>query len=527
MLEARRGTRRLFYFIHRYSALVLGYLALVVFFTGAVAVYAHELGGWAVRNVPEGGVSAFAEAGHLDRAVERAAERIDPERRGRIFVRGEQEGYVSLVVLPEEESEQPALTQRFAPGSAAPTFERTPVRSEAFRDVPPEESLERFLLDLHIRLLIDGNAGILLTALAGFVLLLLLATGVYVHWPSRRRLVSRPRTEDGRRLLGDVHTLAGFWSLPFTAVLGFTGTFFSLAGSVVIPVFAFLVFGGSAEDAIGALQPPTTVEARETVAPLGRVVRDAEVRSGSPVTRIDIERTEEGDGLLVTVNVGESGWTFTNEQFVYDGHDGRFLREGGDIGSSPSFATFLLQLIGALHFGTLAGASTKLLWFVLGLLTCVLAGTGFALWATRARKRDPNRGERPLAMVTGATAALPLATAALILCWAAALALGAQARGFMAAGFFLTLVAGTTLGAVKPALFTLRFLLVAAAAAFAACPLAGWWATGTAPTLGGTTGSVDLAFTFVAAGLFVAASRTRQLDGRIAVAVRLRRGDAA
>lgn len=385
-----------------------------------------------------------------------------------------------------------------------------------FLDVPPPEALERFLLDLHIRLLMPGRLGLWVTGLAGFALLLLLTTGLYVHWPNRKRALEAPRRDGARKLLADLHTLLGVWSVPFTAALGFTGAFFSLAGSLLIPLFAFVALGGDIDAIEAAVRPRAHVEVAETVAPLAPVIEDAVARSGSAVERVEILRAAEGGGLQVTVHVADPGWAFSRRAFLYDGHRGTFLRETPGLGSAPSVGTFLLRLIGALHFGTLAGLTTKVVWFLLGLVTCALAGTGFALWAVREGRARPRFGERALGVVAAASAGLPLAVALSVLAWSTTVALGGPPRAAMTWAFCGGLLLSGMSGLRFTPALALRLVLLASALAYLTLPVAGWWAVGSASLAAPSAVAVDLGF--LLAGVLLASAGLgfrgrRQADG--------------
>lgn len=506
-------TRRSFYLIHRWTGLVVGYLALLVFFTGVVAVFSHELADWAERDQPHHDLAELAASGQLDRILETTRAELDPDAESTIQIRAHGRGYVHVSVTRDGEHDGPqAQLRRVDPSDGRIVTHVAGESPDAFfANVTAREALERFLLDLHIRLLMPGQLGLWVTGIAGFALMLLLGTGVYVHWPSRRRVLEAPRRDNERKLLGDLHTSLGFWSVPFTALLGFTGAFFSLAGSLLIPLFAYAAYGGDVEQLAAAVRAPLEVPAADELAPLRVSLADAHERAGMPIDRIRLEHGGDDHGYALMVSTGEPGWGMSYRRFVYDAQTGEFARESPGIGAEPTFATTLLQLVGVLHFGTLAGFSTKLLWFLLGLLTCVLAGTGFALWAVRDRKKNPGRGDRALGAVSAASVAMPLAIAVVIHVWAVSLQVGFEPKAVLGWAFFGTLVVAAGVGASLPPWTAMRGLLGISALAFAALPLAGWWAIGVSPEVAHEAVAVDVGFVATAALLAVLAFRIGRL----------------
>ncbi len=103
----------------------------------------------------------------------------------------------------------------------------------------PTEALGRFLVDLHVQLLIPEPVGLYATGVVGVGLLVLLVTEVVGAPAVLPGGFSGPLASWRRRLLRDLHTVTGV-AVPYGAVLAFTGAFFSFGDAVVLPALASL-----------------------------------------------------------------------------------------------------------------------------------------------------------------------------------------------------------------------------------------------------------------------------------------------
>jgi len=138
---------------------------------------------------------------------------------------------------------------------------------------------------------------------------------------------------------------------------------------------------------------------------------------------------------------------------LYDGHTGAFMERLPSFGTKPSMGAWLVDLVGQLHFGTLFGNVTKILWTVFGLLTSALVSAGLFVYLVRQKSVDgtPIRLVRAMAVVL--SSGLPLLTAICTAAWAVSMVIGAAEPVF---AMTLTFVAGLALLLVLGALAPLK-----------------------------------------------------------------------
>ena len=371
--------------IHGWSAVVLGLLLYAVIATGAVAVFSGEIGRWsagAARSAP-------ALEGPIDRTVRQLAAEVDPAYLHDIGIwAGEGRDLVvnfhDHKFNPESGFEEDFGTIFRVDGRTGEVHERHDGFIWEKAENYEESALRHFLVDLHVQLYMPSPWGLIVTGILGLMMMAAVVSGVLMHRHVIRDLFVAERP--GRRLVSarDRHVLAASWGIPFAFLLAFTGSFFSFAGSVGLPLVALTAFGGDEEKMIETLYEPPVPE-NATPAPLASldyVVADSVARAGSPTTYVGISNYGRADARIhVWHDPTDGGLLYVDN--VYEGPTRAFIERGAPIGTAPSMGGALYGLMYPLHFGHFAGTLSKVVWGALGVAMCFVILSGFHLWARR------------------------------------------------------------------------------------------------------------------------------------------------
>ncbi|WP_158240729.1 PepSY-associated TM helix domain-containing protein [Telmatospirillum siberiense] len=194
----------------------------------------------------------------------------------------------------------------------------------------------------------------------------------YITWP-------KLRFRQGARLFwGDLHRLAGAWSLWFIIIIAVTGLWFLVRGVMYdlhVPV------GMEAPDI-----PRREVPSRKAGEPLPEIDIDgalAAVRTARPETRpLAVILPEHARGTISVYSrsafplLAEEAWVHP-----YSG-DVLMVRDWRNARTSEVIST----LNASLHFGNFAGLPVKLVWTFFGALLSTLVATGTVIGARRAAK---------------------------------------------------------------------------------------------------------------------------------------------
>lgn len=320
---AARPRRSVWWVVHHWAGLKLGLLLSFVLATGTLATVANEID-WlatpAMRVWPRD--AAMASWGRLYAAASVPGATVE-ELRAPIEI-----GFAVRATIRTGEGERRLV--HIDPWTAQ------------VQGIGPSETFQDVVRDLHRELMLPGWIGIPLVGLLSIPLLATLVTAFKVHkkwwrgfarWPRPMR----DRRREMRRYVGDLHRLAGLWSLGFLALVGATGLWY-LAER----------FGAEAP----AIEPPAIDKGRSRQAP-GANELDAMIavaRAASPgfivrgVTIADGIVTIEGQtGSVLVRDRASAAWFAVEDQRL--------------LGRTASAAMSAHQRIGEaadpLHFGTL------------------------------------------------------------------------------------------------------------------------------------------------------------------------------
>jgi uncharacterized iron-regulated membrane protein len=234
-------------------------------------------------------------------------------------------------------------------------------------------SLQDAMRALHYYLFVPGDVGFYLVTSLGFVLLASMITGLIVYKKFWRGFFTRPRlTRNLRTAMGDLHRLAGLWSLWFVAVIALTSVYY---------FFEWKWLDWERETPQVAVPQPFSAA---TSAQIERWVDLA--RTAKPGFRITAIHLPYGETEPAVV---QGHW---QAALVRERADAVYIDPARDrvIGlrsaHEMSVTERTVHTVDPLHFGTFGGLTTKLLWAVFGLILTGMAVSGAIIYAVRTRK---------------------------------------------------------------------------------------------------------------------------------------------
>ncbi|QEC51840.1 putative iron-regulated membrane protein [Anseongella ginsenosidimutans] len=262
--------------------------------------------------------------------------------------------------------------------------------------------MAEFLYRLHFLAQLNGVVpfrlgypfGYIIAGLVSFLFLFALITGLLVHWD---KLVSnfflfRPWSKL-KTIWTDLHTVLGVIGFPYQFVFAFTGIILITNIAFIAP-FTHLLYGDNPDKVYEDLGYTAATEAEYLNKPLEQV----------PDIRQFIGKTEEmwPDAFikLVTVkNYGDQGMQLAIQAdadhrksfagtgvMVYDLHTGEVLQQKSPYGQA-TYVNGLRSLIYRLHFGDYGGYFLKVIYFIMGIMGCLVIVSGILIWLVA---RDKN-----------------------------------------------------------------------------------------------------------------------------------------
>lgn len=383
----KKSNSKLWFLVHSWLALPIWFFVLIVCFTGMLAVVSQEIVWLANADVraskPDDDSQRLSYQQVLD-----AMHKAEPDLAVRFFSQPDGSHFAL----------QASVTR--ADGTNALLYVNP--YTGAIQGQRPDFDFEAFTRALHGWWLVPFTNGYswgwYLVSLLGLPMLASLVTGLVVYKKFWRGFFKPVRTGHGRRIFwGDLHRLAGVWSIWFIAVISITGTWFLIQAIL-----------GDNHVTISS-EPVTPVIARQQV---------PQTSDGSPAPRIDLDEaariaTQAVPGLDVSFislpatayshySMGGRGWYplmfQTAEVNPYTRNvDAQFLL--GD----RSALEFVTESMRPLHTGDFGGLAIKLIWFFFGLVLTLMVFSGLLIWTkrtTQATRAALKRGERPARPIT-------------------------------------------------------------------------------------------------------------------------------
>lgn len=383
--QTKKSKSRLWFLVHSWLALPIWFFVLIVCFTGMLAVVSQEIVWLAnpdVRaNEPHDDARRLSYQQVLD-----ALHQAEPD--------------MAVRFLSQPDGSHFALKAAVTyPDGTAPTLYVNPYTG-AIQGRMPDFNFEAFTRALHGWWLVPFTNGYswgwYLVSLLGLPMLASLVTGLVVYKKFWKGFFKLPRRSQGSRIFwGDLHRLAGLWSIWFIAVISITGTWFLIQAIL-----------GDNHVSLSS-EPVVPVIAREQV---------PRTTDGSPAPRIDLDEAariaqQAIPGLEISfitlpgtayshISLGGRGWYplmfQTAEVNPYTRNvDSQFLL--GD----RSALEFVTESMRPLHTGDFGGLAIKLVWAFFGLILTLMVFSGLLIWtkrtaqATAAALKRSERGAHP------------------------------------------------------------------------------------------------------------------------------------
>lgn len=252
-------------------------------------------------------------------------------------------------------------------------------------------TLVPFIYELHESLLIDKPGQTIVGFLALF-LLVSIGTGLYLWWPSLRRLRQALSFKPGLSVIRwhyDVHKLSGLYSAVVLAVLAFTGVYLEFTEYVVPLVRTFSSVQEFPKKGDLRSSPPApgapALSAEQAVARAREIVPDGELKF------LSVPDHPDGVFRIGLRQPGEVRESSGQSQVWLDQHSGAVLhvRDWRNFTAGDTFVAWLFPL----HNGEAFGLLGRWIVCVSGLIPLVLYVTGIRMWwlKRRAHRRQRTR----------------------------------------------------------------------------------------------------------------------------------------
>ena len=371
--NTRRQWRRVWLNIHLYIGLSIGLVFVLAGLSGSALVFYVELDEYLN---PELQITDHANTWQPYETWLQALNQAHPERQGawRIELPRNDASMVTARYYKPKETEH----LHFAPYMVSINPYTAQIANSRFWG----QYFMTWLYDLHYTLLLD-KTGKTIMGIIGFIVLILLITGVYLWLPAKhkwRNAFTLKRHTSMARLIFDLHKLNGIYGLLFLLLLTLTGILLELPDTF--------------NPLINQLSPLSeTPKVHSITQQNKRISVDKAVEiavNHYPSTQLRwIETPNGADGVyrIMLYQQGEPSQRFPKTMLWIEQYTGQILaiKDPKQQSASDTFITWLHPL----HSGEIAGLTGRWIIFISGLLPFMLYITGFIRW--RQKQAVKNR----------------------------------------------------------------------------------------------------------------------------------------
>ena len=370
---ATKQVRNLAFYLHRYLGLVLGLLLILIGITGSLLIFEREIENFSISR-QFGNVIPQEQIVSLDRVAENA-QTTYPDW--------------DIEYIKWSQNPQKPLTLRMVVRDVNPYVYLDgehqvfigPYTGKVLGDRVERYTYYRFLLNLHYRLFIPGDTGVYITGVAGLLLLIICATGIYL-WSGWRRLISGFKIKlnaSAKRANYDIHKVAGIIAAVFLLIIAFTGVCWNFE-DISYPVINALTFSPEAEEI--TIEP---IQEKNRVRP-SVILASAQQALPKMIPEFFSYPYEATDPFFI--------YGTKEETVAVNPYTAEVLKI--DLAQEMSLGDRITNAFFPLHNGAFGGLPTRILYVFVGLSPTVLFITGFTMYRLRRRLGTVAQADREL-----------------------------------------------------------------------------------------------------------------------------------
>ncbi len=372
---------------HTISGIVISAALYVIFFTGSITFLRDEIIAWE-RNEPV--VDDYFSSVDFDALLNTLEKEHDLQGRDVSFYQRIEGQMATTVLSPSKDT----TAQGESKQRSFFTTNLSTYNTEKYSD---SYTLGEFFYRLHFfaQLNFYGVSGYILSGFVAFLFLFAIITGVIIHW---KKIISsfyvfRPNGK-WKTIWTDAHVSLGIIGLPFQFMFAVTGAYLIIGYSIMLPPVKSFLFNDDEK----AFDTAITTEQNMVYSFKGETL-DKTISFNQFVKETKIKWPHLKLNELQIFNYGDANMHIRVEgqpnfkdkllgtgYLTFKADDGKIVEVKNPY-SKTSYPQGAADIMRRLHFGDFGGYGMKLIYFVLGLVTCFVIISGVLIWLVA---RDKN-----------------------------------------------------------------------------------------------------------------------------------------
>ncbi|WP_339533120.1 PepSY-associated TM helix domain-containing protein [Pseudomonas mucidolens] len=376
----KEGFRQAMAWLHTWAGLIFGWLLFAIFLTGTLAYFNDEITHWMQPEVPVRTVDDARSLGMAQAYLQQHAPTV-----ARWFINLPTPRDPGLSVMWQDKID-PGKRGNFSEKLIDPlTGEHVQARESRGGD---------FFYRFHFQLQMPYPWGRWLSTIAAMVMFVALISGIITHKKIFKDFFTfRPRK--GQRSWLDGHNAVGVLVLPFHLMITYSSLVIFM--TLVMPASILASYGGDTRaffnDVVPSSNNAPALGQPGKLLPLGPLVEQAKAQwEGGQIGRLAVNNP--GD-VNASVNVFRAGSDRVVHDFgstvSFNGTTGKML----SVSSGQSLPMAISGSFYGLHMGHFAGPVLRWLYFICGLASTAMIGTGLVIWLGKRQLKHAKAGVLP------------------------------------------------------------------------------------------------------------------------------------
>ncbi|WP_316737500.1 PepSY-associated TM helix domain-containing protein [Pedobacter aquatilis] len=408
----------IYFHTHTISGIIICALLYVIFFAGSFSFFKEEISAWQKNNSYVKSRKTLTR--DFDKVIDSLGQKTNLKGRDFDFFiqRNDVGAYVSMTASadttlkkkpkPKPEGEPKKRRGRGRGGDDDSMYFNYDFSKQKSGDYSEAYDMGEFLYRLHflaqlnaVPIRLGAPFGYLLAGVVSFIFLFALVTGLMLHW---NKIVSnfftfRPWSK-WKTLWTDLHTAIGVIGFPFQLVFAVTGVVLIANVFLVGPYTKYLYKGDSAA-IYQDLEYSDTTKYVYSYQPLQKtfqvnefVEKIEDKWSHSRITGVTIKNYGDANMHVIVAAKPRANKSFSGTgKLVYRVRDNKILTEVSPVKSS-SYVDKIKSTIYHLHFGDFGGKPLRIIFFVLGVMGCLVIISGILIWLVARDKNNVPKHKR-------------------------------------------------------------------------------------------------------------------------------------
>lgn len=377
-----------FFNTHTVSGIIISVALYIIFFAGAFSFFKEEIQVWQEGNTLNHTKRQDINFEHifleLDKKYELTGRDLQVNFR-------KKEDHIYIYMLPSKSlsaSEKGKKTNYFY----------TNIHSAKTKTYKEQYSLGEFLFRLHFFSQIPKRIGMYLSGFVSIFFLFAIITGVIVHW---KKIIPSFYSFNPKLILKrvwtDAHTSLGLIGLPFQFMFAVTGAYFALSILVLLP--ANLLYNNNQNKLMADLLP--SIKSYEWVKKSDKkplpfntfTKKTANYWANFKLTQGFVKNYGGTNMKYIIEGELKSKNRFIGiGRLIFDAFSGEILAE-----KKPTKLSYIEDsqyVLSRLHFANFGGVFTKIIYFIMAIITCFVIITGVLIWIEARNKKSMRISQR-------------------------------------------------------------------------------------------------------------------------------------